>query len=53
MDSPLDCGVRLDDGTIKRIARENSRQGLMGRLALWVGALALVAAAWAIVTGRM
>ena len=46
-------GVRLDDGTIKRIARENSRQGLMGRLALWVGALALVAAAWAIVTGRM
>ncbi len=46
-------GVRLDDDTIKRIASENARHGRSGRWALWIGALALAAVAWAIVTGRM
>ena len=46
-------GIRLDDDTVKRIAAENARQGRTGRWALWVGAIALVVAAWAIVTGRI
>ncbi|MEZ5851021.1 MAG: 2-polyprenylphenol 6-hydroxylase [Hyphomicrobiaceae bacterium] len=42
-------GVRLDDPTILRLAREEARRTRSGRIALWVGALALVAlaaAAW-------
>jgi len=46
-------GIRLDDETVKRIARENARHGKTGRWALWLGALSLAVAAWAIVTGRM
>ena len=46
-------GVRLDDRTIKRIAAESARHGKTGRWALWLGALSLTAAAWAIVTGRI
>ncbi|MEM9356462.1 MAG: 2-polyprenylphenol 6-hydroxylase [Pseudomonadota bacterium] len=46
-------GVRLDDGTIHRIANENARLTRTGRWALWIGALSLAAAAWAIVSGRM
>ena len=46
-------GVRLDDVTIKKVAVESARHGKTGRWALWVGAIALAAASWAIVTGRM
>ncbi len=46
-------GVRLDDETVARIAAESARHGKTGRWALWIGAIALAAAAWAIVTGRM
>jgi len=46
-------GVRLDDETIKRIALESARHGKTGRWALWIGALALSVAAWAIVSGRI
>ncbi|MGI9423703.1 MAG: AarF/UbiB family protein, partial [Hyphomicrobiaceae bacterium] len=46
-------GVRLDDHTINRMARENARQSRSGRWALWIGAVALAVAAWAIVSGRI
>lgn len=46
-------GVRLDDRTVKRIAAESARHGKTGRWALWLGAVALAAAAWAIVVGRI
>ena len=46
-------GVRLDDDTIHRIAAANARQGRSSRWALWIAALAVVVAAWAIVAGRI
>lgn len=43
------AGVRLDDGSIARLAAEEARQTRLGRVALWVGALSLLAIAiWAI-----
>ncbi len=44
-------GVRLDEDTVRRIARENARQTRSGRWALWVGAIAVTAAAVAIIQG--
>jgi len=42
-----EAGVRLDPATIARLAREEARRTRSGRLALWLGALALAAiAAW-------
>jgi ubiquinone biosynthesis protein len=38
-------GLRLDQDTVERMAAAQARQGLWGRVALWVGALALVAIA--------
>lgn len=38
-------GLKLDEQTIKSIAKEEARQDLWSRLALWIGALALVALA--------
>lgn len=46
-------GVRLDDDTVRRIAAENARQNRAGRWALWIGAIAITVAAWAIVSGRI
>jgi ubiquinone biosynthesis protein len=43
------AGVRLDDSSITRLAAEEARQTRLGRVALWIGALSLLAiAAWAI-----
>lgn len=39
------AGVRLDDTSIRRLAAEEARRTRSGRLALWLGALALVALA--------
>ena len=44
-------GVRLDDATIERIAAEEARRGRSGRVALWIGALALVVIAGIFVIG--
>jgi ubiquinone biosynthesis protein len=41
-------GVRLDEDTVQRLAAAQARQGRWGRLALWVGALALLAIALSI-----
>jgi len=38
-------GFRLDEDTVQRLAAAQSRHGRWGRLALWLGALALVAIA--------
>ncbi|HDO52073.1 MAG TPA: 2-polyprenylphenol 6-hydroxylase, partial [Rhizobiales bacterium] len=38
-------GIRLDQGTISRLAEEQSRQGRSGNWALWIGALSLAAIA--------
>ncbi|MGD9827753.1 MAG: 2-polyprenylphenol 6-hydroxylase [Hyphomicrobiaceae bacterium] len=38
-------GWRLDDGTIERLAAAEARRNRSGRIALWVGAVALVALA--------
>jgi ubiquinone biosynthesis protein len=38
-------GFRLDEDTVERLAAAQARQGRWGRLALWIGALALVAVA--------
>jgi ubiquinone biosynthesis protein len=38
-------GVRLDDSTIERMAVADARQRRSSRIALWIGALALVAIA--------
>ena len=40
-------GLRLDDDTVQRISRSSSRSAAMGRAALWVGALSLLAIALA------
>ncbi len=45
-------GVRLDEASIGRLARAESRGNRSGRLALWVGALALVALAVLAAGGR-
>ena len=44
-------GVRLDDATVTAFAHGQQRAGRATRAALWVGALALVAIAWALVSG--
>jgi ubiquinone biosynthesis protein len=42
-------GVRLDDNSITRLAAEEARRTRSGRIALWIGALSLLAiAVWAI-----
>src|SRR5262249_20304836 len=38
-------GLRLSDETVEALAREEARRGRLGRLALWVGALSLLALA--------
>ena len=38
-------GWRLDDGTIERLAAAEARRNRSGRIALWVGAVALMALA--------
>jgi ubiquinone biosynthesis protein len=38
-------GLRLDDESVRRMAAEQHRQGRGGRIALWVGALSLLAIA--------
>lgn len=38
-------GLRLDEVTIRRLAREEARAGRWGRLALWIGALSIAAIA--------
>ena len=38
-------GVRLDDETVERMAAADARHGRWGRVALWIGALALAAIA--------
>ena len=44
-------GWRLDDATVQRLAKAHAREGRWRTAALWVGALALVALAVAVVTG--
>ena len=44
-------GVRLDDGTVERMAAADARHRRSSRLALWVGALALAAIALGIWRG--
>ena len=44
-------GLRLDEETVRRIALEDARQARGGRLALWIGALALSVLAVAAVIG--
>ena len=39
-------GIRLDKGTIKRLAAEDARVTWWGRLALWIGAISLAALAF-------
>jgi ubiquinone biosynthesis protein len=46
-------GVRLDQPTIERLAEAEARQARSGRLALWIGALALAALAAVAVTGAL
>ncbi len=43
-------GLKLDDDSINRIAAENAKRGRGGRVALWVGALSLVAIALSMLT---
>jgi ubiquinone biosynthesis protein len=38
-------GVRLDDDTIRRLASEEAQRTRWGRIALWIGALSLLAIA--------
>ena len=40
-------GLRLDDDTVRRMASSGSRSAAMGRAALWIGALSLLAIALA------
>jgi ubiquinone biosynthesis protein len=43
------AGVRLDDASIARLAAAQARQTRFGRVALWIGALSLLAmAVWAV-----
>jgi ubiquinone biosynthesis protein len=45
-------GIRLDETTIQRLAAEEARRTRWGRVALWIGALALAAVALALWLGR-
>jgi ubiquinone biosynthesis protein len=38
-------GIRLDDQTIERLAKEEARRNRWPRAALWIGALSLLALA--------
>jgi ubiquinone biosynthesis protein len=40
-------GLRLDDGTVRKIAQEEARSTRWGRLALWVAAISLAVLAFA------
>ncbi|KUO57586.1 MAG: 2-polyprenylphenol hydroxylase [Alphaproteobacteria bacterium BRH_c36] len=51
IDSIAKNGVRLDKGVIRDLAHEQAKAGRWGRAALWVGALALVAIAYAMLKG--
>ena len=44
-------GLRLDDETVRQIAREEARQTRSGRVALWIGAIALAVIAGVLVAG--
>jgi ubiquinone biosynthesis protein len=44
-------GFRLDEDTVERLAAAQARQGRWGRVALWVGALALVGIAVKLILG--
>ena len=46
--SMAENGVRLDDETIRRIAKEERRQGIWSRAALWVIAAAIVVLAYTV-----
>jgi ubiquinone biosynthesis protein len=39
-------GLRLDEDTVERLAEAQARRGRLGRLALWIGAAALVVLVW-------
>jgi ubiquinone biosynthesis protein len=41
-------GLRLDDHTVERLAEAQSRENRASRIGIWVGALALVALAIAL-----
>jgi ubiquinone biosynthesis protein len=36
-----DAGIRLDDATVEAVARARARRERSGRVALWIGAIAL------------
>jgi ubiquinone biosynthesis protein len=40
-------GLRLDDETVRKIAREEARSTRWGRLALWIAAISLAVLAFA------
>jgi ubiquinone biosynthesis protein len=44
-------GFRLDEDTVERLAAAQARQGRWGRVALWVGALALAGIAAKLILG--
>jgi ubiquinone biosynthesis protein len=44
-------GLRLDEDTIRQLAAEKATHTRLGRIALWVGALALAAIAGALILG--
>jgi ubiquinone biosynthesis protein len=39
-------GLRLDEHTVERLAEAQARRGRLGRMALWIGAAALVVLVW-------
>jgi ubiquinone biosynthesis protein len=41
-------GLRLDHATVEDLAKAQARHGATGRIALWIGALALVVMALAL-----
>jgi ubiquinone biosynthesis protein len=45
-------GTRLDKAAIRELAKEQSRAGFWGRVALWVGAIALAVIAYHMVAGQ-
>jgi ubiquinone biosynthesis protein len=44
-------GIRLDEDTIRRLAAEEAGYSRWGRIALWIGALALAALAFTFAVG--
>jgi ubiquinone biosynthesis protein len=42
-------GIKLDEGTIARLAQEEARRTRMGRIALWIGALSLALLALSVI----